>query len=191
MARQMRHRCKVKPWFMLVTTRSDSGRLPPALAGGARGLTYDDKNRGKFQYPKRGRQLLRFDGMNFVRHTSPTDIDAFYEFNNEIFIVFECKYKDAEMAGGQGDSYKKMINRLQHDGAEALLIVCEHSTENCNDDVFLKTCKVRRFYYKLKDEEYHGSLNAFDFAEGFCRKKSPLYRKLYEQEKRGKTYDNA
>lgn len=35
--------------------------------------------RGVYEHPNRGKQLLRFDGMRFLDSITPTDIDALIE----------------------------------------------------------------------------------------------------------------
>jgi len=130
-------------------------------------MTYTDENRGTFQNNARAKQLIRFDGMTF-ENISPTDIDAFIEYHDKAYVLFECKSGDADMSRGQRLALERMTDDLQRAGKETVLLICEHNVPCC-DDVFLKQTAVRRYYRKKRYHETKGKLTAREFADKFLK----------------------
>ena len=138
--------------IMLVTIRSDSERLPPVLAGGVRGLTYDEQNRGKFQNIARAKQLISFEGLRRGKITG-TDWDYVIEYHNLAWLLAEVKHRGNSLDRGQWLSYKIAIDDYTRAGKEAVFFRCEHSVDNCQDIVMLKDVMVIEVYYKGTKKE--------------------------------------
>ena len=61
---------------------------------------------------KQIKQVVDFTGLqNGLIH--PTDIDAVLEFDNDILIIIELKYKNAEIPTGQRLVLERICNSLQ------------------------------------------------------------------------------
>ena len=130
-------------------------------------MTYDDRNRGTIQYTDRAKQLLVYDGMRFG-NISPTDIDALIEYRNKAYIVYECKYRGAEMSRGQELALTRIVDDFQTAHKDALLIVCEHDIENPRENVVLANISVKGIYFKGKYHETNAK-TVKDITESFLR----------------------
>lgn len=78
----------------------------------------------------------------------PSDIDAVFEFDNEILILIEVKYKGSKIPIGQ----KLLLERLcdsWHTNKSIVLFV-EHNFLNDNKNIPLHNCFVKKIYYKEK-----------------------------------------
>ena len=110
-------------------------------------MMYD---RGQFINSRRGRQLLRFDGMIPQREDlcsiTPTDIDAVIDVRNRMLILFEAKYNGKEVPQGQKKALERLVDDAKSAGKNAIAIVCDHNVEDVNKDVFLKDAIAREVY---------------------------------------------
>lgn len=102
--------------------------------------------RGTYANPNRGKQLLRFDGMRYPDNITPTDIDAFIEFKNQILVFFEAKLKNKEVPLGQRLALERLVQNAKQAGKHAIAIIGEHDVEDTQKDVFLKDLNVREVY---------------------------------------------
>ena len=98
--------------------------------------------RGVYASINRGRQLLRFDGMQYGSIT-PTDIDGLIEYHDKLWIVYEAKLEDKEVSQGQKLALERFIwnVRIAHKHGIALIVV--HKIKDANKDIYLKDCEVR------------------------------------------------
>ena len=102
--------------------------------------------RGTYEHPNRGKQLLRFDGMRFLDTITPTDIDGLIEVRNQIFIFFEAKLQDKEVPDGQRLALERLVKDAGMAGKHAIAIVGEHNITDPSEDVFLKDLLVREVF---------------------------------------------
>lgn len=86
------------------------------------------KGRGIIRYRDRARQIKDFSGLRFERGITPTDIDCFVEFNNELFIFCELKHKGAEMPYGQRLSLERLSDAINKAGYKSIVLVAEHES---------------------------------------------------------------
>lgn len=84
--------------------------------------------RGKIRNRELAARLRDFSGLSYGTIT-PTDIDAFIEFRDRVFIFIESKYGDSELRGGQRKALQRLVDALSKDRA-ALLIVAKHTNED-------------------------------------------------------------
>lgn len=110
-------------------------------------MDYSNENRGTFQYDRRARQLIRFEGLRYGNIT-PTDIDVFAEYHDRAFIFAEIKHRDAQMPRGQGLALTRLVDRLRRGGTEAVLLLCEHDVDDTGDDVYAADVTVNAVYYR-------------------------------------------
>lgn len=102
--------------------------------------------RGVYEHPNRGKQLLRFDGMRFLDSITPTDIDALIEVRNQIVVFFEAKLKDKEVPFGQKLAIERLVRNAGRAGKHAIAIIGEHNVTDPSEDVFLKDLLVREVF---------------------------------------------
>jgi len=89
---------------------------------------------------------------NFVNlqygNVYPTDIDAFMEFANKVFILIEGKQEGVELKGGQRYALERLCDKCDDGHSKSLLIVCEN--RYLNDEVDLGNSIVREYRSKRK-----------------------------------------
>ena len=102
--------------------------------------------RGTYEHPDRGKQLLRFDGMQFLGSITPTDIDGLIEVRNQIIIFFEAKLQDKDVPFGQRLALERLVKDAGRAGKHAIAIIGEHNIKDPSEDVFLKDLFVREVF---------------------------------------------
>ena len=107
---------------------------------------YQVTQRGVYENVRRGRQLLRFDGIQWGNIT-PTDIDCIVEFHDSVWVMCEVKMKNKDLPEGQRLTLERFVNDTTKAGKHSIAIVAEHDIRDPRKDVFLKKdCMVREFY---------------------------------------------
>jgi hypothetical protein len=101
--------------------------------------------RGKIISRDYATQVNDFSGLQFERKITPTDVDGLIEFNNEIFILFEMKYKTATLPYGQELALTRIVDAIQYSGKEAALFVCQHEDKK---DIDCANSLCSRRYYR-------------------------------------------
>ena len=105
------------------------------------------ETKGLIRNRKRVKQVIDFTGVqNGKMH--PSDIDAVLEFNNEVLILIEVKYKYNKIPTGQ----KLLLERIcdsWHTDKSAVLKV-EHDFDNDDVNIPLEKCRVSAIYYDKK-----------------------------------------
>lgn len=118
-------------------------------------MEYTNSNRGIFQFQRRARQLIDFEGMRY-KNITPTDIDAYTEYQDRAFLFFEFKYGDAKMSYGQETALTRNCDAIQETGRDAVVFECHHNVQDCWEDVLAYEVPVTRYYYKKKWRDLHG-----------------------------------
>lgn len=103
-------------------------------------------------------QIRDFRGMRFGNVT-PTDIDAFFEFDDELFVLFETKHIGRNLPRGQRLGLQRLVDAVADSGREAILLIGEHDTQA---DIDFAVCPVREFRYK---HEWHTPKQPITFRE--------------------------
>jgi len=75
----------------------------------------------------------------------PSDIDAVFEFDNELLILMEVKYKGTDIPIGQRLMLERICNSWHTNKSTVLKV--EHDYDG-NDNIPLDKCYVRKIYYK-------------------------------------------
>lgn len=101
-----------------------------------------ESERGVYQNEDRGRQLLRFDGMQWGAIT-PTDIDGLIEYRNHLWIMYEAKLEGKDVPQGQRLALERFIQNAYCAHRRGIAMIVEHSVKDTDKDVYLKDCKVR------------------------------------------------
>lgn len=110
-------------------------------------MEYTDENRSKIQYIDRFKQPLLFEGMLFNK-IYPTDIDAFTEYHNKVFIVMEVKGENVPLNYGQSTCLCRIVDAIADAGKSAILYICRHTVEDKTQPIYLKDTIVTEAYYK-------------------------------------------
>ena len=100
----------------------------------------------KILHADRARQLISFEGMSFERNIRPTDIDGFIEIGNREYIVFEIKYRDAEMQQGQRTAIENLCNTLGQ-SKKCIGILASHNVHNPIENIIAKDCTVIEYLF--------------------------------------------
>ena len=100
--------------------------------------------------PKRGKQLLRFDGFRLyhkgLETVGATDIDAIVDVRDKILIVFEVKLDGKEVPKGQRYTLQRLVEDAKRAGKHAIAIVLDHYAYSYDEDVYLPNLIVREVY---------------------------------------------
>ena len=98
------------------------------------------------QNRRRARQLIDFSNLKYG-NIYPTDIDGLIEYKNKAIALFEIKHGDTEIPEGQRLAFRRMIDDSRAAGKQAVLFICEHYVDDCNEDIDAAETIVRKFYY--------------------------------------------
>lgn len=82
--------------------------------------------RGKIKNREQSSQIRDYSGLRWGTIT-PTDIDGFFEINNELFVFIEIKFEGRPMPFGQKLGLERLVDALQKD-KKAILIVARHDS---------------------------------------------------------------
>lgn len=108
-------------------------------------MTYTDTNRGTIQFRNRRKQIIDFSGLRYDNIT-PTDCDGIIEYKNKAYVLFEIKYRNAEVPRGQLLALTRMVDDYKRANKYALLIIAEHNIDDAEQDIDAANCKVRKWY---------------------------------------------
>lgn len=82
--------------------------------------------RGKAHTPALSTQVRDFSGLRY-NNITPTDIDAFMDFGDKLFIIIEAKLSGADMPYGQRLALMRLVDACHSaNGRKAIGVVCEH-----------------------------------------------------------------
>lgn len=91
------------------------------------------------------KQVIDFTGMTFGK-VQPSDIDAYYEIDDEFLVLFEVKYGNTMLSGGQKLGFTRMVSKWNNAiDSSAIGLVVEHRTK-VHERVILNDCIVRSTY---------------------------------------------
>lgn len=103
--------------------------------------------RGKIRNRAQAQQIRDFRGLKWGTIT-PTDIDAFFEIDNKLFVLIELKYKKAKLPYGQKLAIERIIDALQKT-VEAIAIICWHEIPP-SSDINAAECYVTEYRYRKR-----------------------------------------
>lgn len=93
----------------------------------------------------KARQLADFSGLAFG-NIYPTDVDGYIEYKNIACILYELKYRDAEMPRGQQVALERMVDNARTAGKDAVLFLCSHDAP-VGEAIDVADSKVKQIYY--------------------------------------------
>lgn len=105
-----------------------------------------ENGRGEIMYGSRARQLILFHGLRWGKIT-PTDVDAFLNFDGSAFVFVEAKGTGVVMQRGQEMAFEMVCEAIEAAGRRALVLQVEHTT-SVYEDVELAACSVVRFWLR-------------------------------------------
>lgn len=103
--------------------------------------------KSRIMNPKRMKQLIDFQGLNYDQGIYPTDIDGLIEYKDSEYIIFEVKHQNAIVPKGQKLALQRMVDDFTKVGKHAIAIICEHYIDDTNQPVIAAKCNVRELYY--------------------------------------------
>ncbi len=102
--------------------------------------------RGVIRNRKYAQQIRDFSKLRFGKIT-PTDIDAFLDFQDKVFIFIESKYKDSQLPYGQRLALERLADSTWKSGKHTLLIIASHVKDG---DIEYSSCMVRELRWQGK-----------------------------------------
>jgi hypothetical protein len=103
--------------------------------------------RGKIKNREYAMQINDFSGLLFDGGITPTDIDMFVEFGDEIFIFGEIKYNGFEMPKGQKLALRRLCDVCFEAKRESVLLVISHDSDG---DVNVASSPVVKYRYEKR-----------------------------------------
>ena len=94
--------------------------------------------RGKIRNRKYASQLRDFSGMRYGTIT-PTDIDAFFEVQDKVFIFVEIKHGDSKLPYGQRLALTRLVDAIDR---PSLLVLGKHVGD---EDIKLHFCLATEY----------------------------------------------
>lgn len=125
--------------------------------------------RGKIRNRERAKQLRDFTGLLF-KNITPTDIDAFVEFGDVLFVFIEAKQNGYSLPYGQKLGLERIcdaIHRTENEKGRqrlAVLLVIEHETQ-CDEDIDCAEAPVVGIYQDARWETPQHKVNCREAIE--------------------------
>lgn len=112
-------------------------------------------------------QVHDFSGLRWGTIT-PTDIDGFVEFGNEVFVFIEAKYENTELPDGQRLALERLCDACAAGGKLALLIVATH---NCaaGVDIDVAALHVSKYRSRGKWRTKRAPITVRELIDSFLR----------------------
>jgi hypothetical protein len=101
-----------------------------------------------FKYRDTAKVLNNFTNLQYGK-VYPTDIDAFIEFGNKVFVLIEGKQDNVEFCGGQKYALERLCDKCHSSESKSLLIV-SNNRYLPNNDVDMGNSIVREYRFKQK-----------------------------------------
>lgn len=126
--------------------------------------------RGTIRSIRFARQRADFNGMRFGTIT-PTDIDGFVEFSDEVFIFMETKHGNVDLPNGQRLALERVCDRVQAGGGEALVLVLRNPIGTDSPTYELGPLSVTQCRYKGRWFQPREDITARHAIEKFASEK--------------------
>jgi hypothetical protein len=110
--------------------------------------------------------LIDFEGLDFG-NKSPTDIDAFLDFNNKLFIFMECKFGDAEVPLGQKIALERLCDATHNPPhRNSFILLIKHDKYQ---HIYIAKSEITKFRFNKTWYECD-PINAKDFIDILVKK---------------------
>lgn len=116
---------------------------------------------------KRVKQVIDFTGLQNGR-IHPSDIDAVFEFNNDVLILIEVKYINSPIPIGQKILLERLCNSWHTD--KSIVLKVEHNFNNDDVNIPIEKCLVTAYYFNKKWKYREDSLPLIDFLNKLGKK---------------------
>ena len=101
-------------------------------------------NRGDINNRARAAQIKSYSGLRWGNIT-PTDIDGFIDFSNQLFIIIELKLCGIDVPYGQRLALERICTACSKGGVKSIVLVATHQTEP-NEDINAESCLLSEFF---------------------------------------------
>ena len=78
---------------------------------------------------------------------TPTDVDGFVEFRDQLFVLIETKVEGQELPDGQRKALERECDAVRETGRMSTVLVVEHDTPP-DKDIDVAACAVREYRYE-------------------------------------------
>ena len=127
--------------------------------------------RGVIRNREQARVLRDFSGLCWGTIT-PTDVDAFLDFGDKLFVFIEAKYNGARLPYGQQLALERLCDACQSQDRDAILIIVRHTVAAEDDkDISCAELPVRRFRFRGVWREPQAPITLREAIE-LCRKRT-------------------
>jgi len=104
------------------------------------------------------RQTIDFSGVQ-NKNMHPSDIDAVLEFDQQILILIEIKFKGTKIPTGQKLMLQRIVDSWHQGVKKGIVLKVEHNFQISNKDIPLDKCFVTEYYYagqwkKIKPQNF-------------------------------------
>ena len=121
-------------------------------------------SRGEIRDHEQASQIMGFWNLRYGNIT-PTNIDAFLEFENKLIVIVEAKYRGLELPFGQMLAFARLCDACQSGGVESFVIHAGHDSQtprNKDGHIDLASCWVADYYHRY---EWHTAEDIVTVAE--------------------------
>ncbi len=113
--------------------------------------------RGVIRNREAKRQIVDMSGLRYGKIT-PTDLDAFLDFGNRLFVFVECKYMNAPLSYGQRLAIERLVDACHMPPQRyAVAFVVEHNGGEADIDFAGTTVRQYRWDGKWLAPKIDGS----------------------------------
>lgn len=123
--------------------------------------------RGKIRNEEYAKQLRDFSGLRFGSIT-PTDIDGFVEFGDQIYIFYETKFGESTMREGQRLALERLVDCVGT-SKHALLVIARHD-ESPESTIPVADCPVVFYRSSRKWRRPTRRMTVREITDEFIRK---------------------
>ena len=100
-------------------------------------------------------QIKDFSSLRFGK-ISPTDIDAFLDFQNKLFIFIELKHGKPDLSFGQKLAIERLCDSCQSETRNSFAIIAVHASEA---DIDVGSAIVKSIRFKKEWKQISGDLS--------------------------------
>jgi hypothetical protein len=122
--------------------------------------------RGEIYAPELAGQLRDFRGLRWGNIT-PTDIDAFLDFGNHLFIIIEAKFAGTELPLGQRLAIERLCDAANK-SVHCLALIVSHESP-AGEAIDFATARAIEYRYRGAWVRVEREATCYDFVE--CMRK--------------------
>lgn len=102
----------------------------------------NDEDRGKIHHREQATRIKDYSGLRYGKIT-PTDIDGFLDFNNNVFIFLEIKKGQSLPPYGQRLALERLCDACEKSGKSSLVLIASHDADGDIDAANLPVVQIR------------------------------------------------